>query len=250
MRNATCRARFRPAAFRPGRLLAGLLFVAASSDVQAVDADNHSGVPEPGRFAVALSYAEDSRREVQEYDNLDEPSDASLERRFIEVAYGLCEAVDVSFRLGQMLWDPQSPNGGVYDYGFAWGFGVRTRFFSAPEQGFEAGAGFQYNHADPDDRPRPGLLTFSGEIEEWQLSLSGAYRRESVLVSAGLRYSQVELIYRHDAPQGVRQGGFEETDQVGLFAGAQYLFGEHVFVAGEARAVDATGFSLSLGYLF
>jgi len=226
-----------------------LLFFLPAVRTQAVDAGASAGMPSaPGKFAVSVRYSTEDR-DVYEYDNK-ENFESTLRSRFVQLAYGLAPHVCVEGRLGQMYWDPQDPHHGVFDYGFAWGLGLRASFPILPSHGISLGWSLAYNHADPDDRTRDDRLVFSGEIEEWQTSADIEKTWKDLMIYTGVRYSQVDLVYRHDSAYGERQGGFEEDNAFGVFFGSEYRFHQKLGLSAEVRLADVTGTTLALSYFF
>ena len=229
---------------------AAAVLLAVLPPARAVDAG--ASKASPGRHGVAISVVMSTDdMDVYEYDNRGDTEQATLDRHFIELRYGLADQIDLIARYGEMAWDPHSPNGGEYDYGDAWGVGVAWRFAALEEYDLTFGCAFNYNHGDPQDRPRPGRVTFEGEIEEWQLSVETAYTWRNLAVFGGVRYQQVDLVYRHASNHEVdRQGGLEEVDSLGLFAGADWTIWRGLSLSGEVRLLSSTGGTITLGYGF
>jgi len=192
-----------------------------------------------------------SKRDVFEHDNM-ESEEATLDRRLIGVRCTLPgNKVAVDVRLGQISWDPHNTaQGGIYDYGTAYGFGVEWQFAETAARDMTFHCAFEYNHATPDDRPRANM-PFEGEIWEWCLRVRGDYEWEDAVFFYGLEYSEVSLVYRHRGGFGLkREGGYEEEDNVGLFGGARYYVLPELSVAAEITLIDRMGFGLAVAYDF
>lgn len=217
----------------------------AGEDEFLQDSEDRSERP----FTVRVITSQD-KMDVLEYDNIDEGK-STLDRRFLELSYALGTRADLSLRFGEMAWDPQSVNGGTYDYGSAWGMGIQWRFAEWEEGNQAVGCTFQFNHAKPEDRVRNDFSTVEGEIEEWQVGLEAMRRFHALYVFGGAHYAQTSLIYSHPSAHGIgREGGWEQQDDVDLYAGAEWYVLPVLSVSGEWRGLARQGGTLSLAYHF
>jgi len=218
----------------------------------AIESGSGAVGPKKGRFSASFITSR-SKFDVYEYDNRATSSDNELDEQFLQFSYGLTDYLGASARIGRMGWDPNSPNGGKYDSGSAWGIGVHTSVplpHPNPDLALRLGWVFSYNRGTPDNRTRNTGDIFKGEIKEWltAVDLSCAWNR--ILGYGGIRYSQVDLIYTHDAHDGVRRGGNEEEDPINLFLGARIRILEDLFFRLEWDFVGVSGLNAALTYEF
>ncbi len=207
------------------------------------------GLMRPSAGDVAIrAYQGDSEIEIYEYDNRG-AGDSELSERFVELGYGITDYFTIMGRIGEMEWDPLSSNGGIYEYGSAWGLGANLGIpvWANDQVSTFVEWGASYNKGDPGSRRRRGGDIFEGEIEWWQTSIGGVCRWMIVDAYAGLRYSQVDLVYTHGSSEGIRRGGLEEDSPVNSFVGLRVNIwnGLAAYIEKQSGSVEGTFYGIS-----
>ena len=186
--------------------------------------------------------------EIYEYDNRGEGTSAVSER-FIELGYGLTDNLAVMARYGSMEWDPEARSGGIYPHGPSWGVGAHLSLplWFNDQVDLSAEWAISYTYGDPGDRRRGSGDIFAGEVEWWQSCLAGVCQWRCVQGYAGVRYSQVDLVYTHDSNEGIRRGGYEEESPINFFGGARVTLHEHVsaFIELQRGSVEGTFYGIA-----
>jgi len=216
---------------------------------------------------VSLSYSE-NRRSIMEYDDQhligpDATGSARLQSAFVELACSPATELEISLRAGAMAAF-MSGFGGEravryaheYDFGPAWGIGVRAGLPVLVRHGSPFLGFFDYSAGRPAEWTsvsQTNPLVFDSWIEQWQAGLLARQQWGRWTCFAGLRWSDLQVRYEHESvvfPGKAREGGFEALRHAGALAGASCRIGRSAHISAEATALDANGGEVCFRYAF
>lgn len=204
------------------------------------------------RLAAAVIYSKESR-EIEEYDDL--WSGSNTEGDFessdvrAELQYRAATNLFIKIRAGIANVDmdgfEREAYAQSYNFGSMIGVGIQTDLLPFPDLSIPVRLSFDYDWTgkDSDD-------TIKGKLSRWNVSASILKKYCQLLLQAGIRYSDLEVVYEHPRGNKTRQGGFEAIDHVGLKLGAEYKILDNLSVSASFTAVDSTGFNISMKYQF
>ena len=218
--------------------------------VYAGGAANMVGFPQKGRFAIGFEAKTMRERKLIEYDDrFDHKADSN--QHFVKFSYGFYDSLCVDLRLGQGEFDVYGANFDPYmsfGYGLAWGLGLRVKTFESIENGWSSGMGFQYYGFSPEETYREKNY-FEADPSERYLSIDFAKEMdESVTLYGGVKYSEITIPFEHTGKYGIRKGGFEEKDNIGLFIGGRLGTGGAFAGSLELHLIDENAFVFGAGY--
>ncbi len=198
------------------------------------------------RVSLALKTSEHDR-DIFEYDDMTH-HEATLERKFMELSFGLGDITDISLRLGQMAWKLNFTGGGTFDFGSAWGAGARVKITETEYPKLTVSCVMEYNHGTPEDNELS--MPFEGDIKEWLIGIETRHAVNNLQLFGGINYSQVSLTYRHAGTFGRREGGYEEDNNLGLFAGCEWYVVPQLSLSAILKIMDQDGLDMGLTYHF
>jgi hypothetical protein len=207
-----------------------------------------------GRFAY-------HERDVEEYDDRYRISGASGSAEILsllaELSYTGLPHVELAVRAGLASVDLTGFGSRTYehdyDLGPAWGFGLSS-MLPVAENAWDLGVKvfFDFNHFRPDDwASREPLVKYEARIDEWRLGAMALADFGALNGYAGVQYSDFVVDYEHPfSGGGTREGGFEATDNIGLFAGGTYEIRPRLHASARLHAIDTVGIATELSYRF
>lgn len=182
-------------------------------------AENFLAFPNEHSFVVGYFDRQVDDRKMIEHDDHEERDPFDLEYSFFQVSFGAFDNVAVDLRLGEAEYTGFGSDS-------AWGVGVRAILFNWEDEGLAIGFGFQYDNYGPKGKVGDSGLNFTSEADEFSLSADLTWRScPYFAVAAGVEYSEVSISYEHNKFLGkdipIREGGYEQKEEVGFFLSAE-----------------------------
>jgi hypothetical protein len=211
-------------------------------------AENLLIFPDEHSFVVGYFDRQVDDRKMIEHDDDDERDPFDLEYNFFQVSFGVFEDLAVDLRLGEAEYTG-------YGSDSAWGVGIRAALFSWEDEGLAIGCGFQYDNYDPKGKVVSSGLDFTSDADEFNLSLDLTWRScPYFALAAGVEYSEVSISYEHNQSlrrtRPVREGGYEQKDEIGFFLSAEAVAPFGLGVAGSLHFAADDSAKVGVFYKF
>lgn len=211
-------------------------------------AENLLAFPNEHSFVVGYFDRRVNDRKLIEHDDNEERDPFDLKYSFFQVSFGVFEDVAVDLRLGDAEYIG-------YGSDSAWGVGIRGGLFNWEDEGLSIGFGFQYDNYDPTGKVGSSGLDFTSNADEFSLSADVTWRScPYFAVAAGVEYSEVSVSYEHNKflrrTRPVREGGYEQKEEVGFFLSAEAVAPFGLGVTGSVHYAADDSAKIGVFYKF
>lgn len=168
----------------------------------------------------------------------------------VKVAFGLTDSFDLYGKLAYSDFDNEGMlpalGGFVAESDPAAAYSIGVKGVHKAENNILYGIDLQYSYSENDNEISiaGGAVTDTGEVEYNAFHVASfiGYQTGQFIPYAGLRYS--EATYEHDFAT-LGRIDFEADDNIGVFAGTDFLSTDDVTLNIEARFIDATALTIS-----
>lgn len=217
------------------------LTIISFTSYSAIMVGNPPGFPEKNKFSIGVKTWDFSNIEMEYDDNVQD--EFSLVGRGIMASYGLSDILALDVMYGQADFE------NIYDEGTVWGLGARALIYESPD-GFKFMGGFRYNKYDLDEA-QSGIFIFRAEPNSSVASIDiSKMFADRLTIYAGIDYAYMKFKYYHNGDFGEREGGYEQIDEFGYYAGADFRIIDGFSFFAEKHFANEEAYVLGMLYKF
>lgn len=133
-----------------------------------------------------------------------------------------------------------------FDYNWLWGIGWRQYLLWTLKK-YEIPLLFSFEYTTTSKQTNGN---FQGELKRWNVSGHWLIPIETWTLSAGIYYSDFDMTYWHISRLGMRRGGFEAEDNMGVLLGAQRFFHENLCLWSTIHMLAQRSITVGINWSF